>query len=43
MRKEELRALIHKVIKKIKYSSKDYVIIGKKGILFEKFDNLHKN
>lgn len=40
--KRRIRALIHKVILEDKVFIKDYVIISKKGILFEKFNNLHK-
>ena len=39
--KRRIRSLFCKVLLKNNICKKDYVIIGKKGILFEKFDNLY--
>ena len=40
--KRRIRALFFKIFLKSSIQAKHYVIIGKKGILFEKFDSLYK-
>ena len=40
--KRRIRALFFKLLLKTSVHSKQYVIIGKKGILTEKFDNLYE-
>ena len=40
--KRRIRSLFFKLLLKSTIHSKHYVIIGKKGILFEKFDNLYE-
>ena len=40
--KRRIRALFDKVLLKTDIHKKDYVIVGKKGILFEKFDSLYE-
>ena len=40
--KRRIRALFNKVLLKTDINKKDYVIVGKKGILFEKFDSLYE-
>ena len=40
--KRRIKALFYKILLKNNILIKDYVIICKKGILFEKFDNLYQ-
>ncbi len=40
--KRRIKSLLHKILKNNKLFEKDYVIVAKKGILFEKFDNLYQ-
>ncbi len=40
--KRRIRSLFFKLLLKSSIHAKHYVIIGKKGILFEKFDNLYE-
>ena len=40
--KRRIKALFNKVLLKTDIHKKDYIIIGKKGILFEKFDSLYE-
>ena len=40
--KRRIRSLFYKILLKNNVLIKDYVIICKKGILFEKFDNLYQ-
>ena len=40
--KRRIRALFFKLLSQSSIHAKYYVIIGKKGILFEKFDNLYE-
>ena len=40
--KRRIRALFNKILLKNDIHKKDYVIVGKKGILFERFDNLYE-
>ena len=40
--KRRIRSLFFKLLLKSSIQAKHYVIIGKKGILFEKFDNLYE-
>ena len=40
--KRRIRSLFFKLLLKSSIKAKHYVIIGKKGILFEKFDNLYE-
>ena len=40
--KRRIRSLFYKILLKKNILIKDYVIICKKGILFEKFDNLYE-
>ena len=40
--KRRIKALFNKVLLKNDIYKKDYVIVGKKGILFEKFDSLYE-
>ena len=42
MQKEELEHYLKKVLLNNDIHKKDYVIVGKKGILFEKFDSLYE-
>ena len=40
--KRRIKALFNKILLKNDIRIKDYVIVGKKGILFEKFDSLYE-
>ena len=40
--KRRIRALFFKILLKSNIQAKHYVIVGKKGILFEKFDSLYE-
>ena len=40
--KRRIRSLFFKLLLKSSIHAKHYIIIGKKGILFEKFDNLYE-